>query len=89
MGDLPVQQDEDNRPGNAPSAVHGWAWIKNRENNPMQRKADPARGARAAMLPGKENAPSSRPQPNFIRSRRGDAAGLVVPAALLSPCSMD
>jgi hypothetical protein len=72
MGDLPVQQDDDNRPGSAPSAVHGRAWTKNRENNPMQSKADPACGTRAAMRPGKENAPSSRPQPNFIplRTRR-------------------
>jgi hypothetical protein len=40
MGDLPVQQDEDNRPGSAPSAVHGWTWIKSRKQ-PHAKKGGP------------------------------------------------
>ena len=43
-------------PGNSvPSAVHGRAWTKNRENNPMQSRADPARSTLAALRPGKES----------------------------------
>jgi hypothetical protein len=32
-----------------PSAVHGRAWTKNRENNPMQSKVDPGSQTRAAL----------------------------------------
>jgi hypothetical protein len=52
----------------APSAVHGGAWTKNRENNPMQSRGDPgSRHSCCATARAREkNAPSSRPQPNLI-----------------------
>src|SRR6266704_3581851 len=51
-----------------PSAVHGRAWTKNRENNPMQSRVNPGSQHSCCAASGREkkNAPSSRPQPNLI-----------------------
>jgi hypothetical protein len=51
-----------------PSAVHGRAWTKNRENNPMQSRVNPGSQHSCCAASGREkkNAPSSWPQPNLI-----------------------
>ena len=47
-----------------PSAAQGRAWTKNRENNPMQSRVDPARSTLTALRPGQE-----KKGPNLISSR--------------------
>ena len=76
------------------STVHGRAWTKNAKTTPCKVTLIPARSARAALRPGRENknAPSSRPQPNLIplqtasqRSRLGAHSSARSRACAISP----
>src|SRR6266567_9378780 len=57
-----------------PSAVHGRAWTKNRENNPMQSRVNPGSQHSCCAASGREkkNAPSSWPNliPLYLARRR-------------------
>src|SRR6266567_4295746 len=59
-----------------PSAVHGRAWTKNSENNPMQSRVNPGSQHSCCAASGREkkNAPSSWPQPDLIPLQGCDCA---------------
>src|SRR3979409_881889 len=62
----------------APSAVHGGAWTKNLENNPMQSRVDPGSQHSCCATSGaqEKNGPSSRPHPNLtpLSATRADSS---------------
>jgi hypothetical protein len=89
MGDLPVQQDDDNRPAAPLRRCTAGPGPKIAKTTPCKVKRTRPAAPALRCVRAKKMLRRHGLNPISSRSGRGDAAGPVVPAALLSPYSMD